>query len=211
MEQNKAMKVSNEKRYNRKRKSVFILLVAIFSFSFSFFSYVFSNQELGNRDFTLLFNGENKEVDSVIIDGYTYVKLRDVTDNTTLDLYWDDATRTVDVVDSSFMIFKEFDGKDYVNLTHFRNSYTFLEWIDIDIPYGMFVRYLYVGQPEVSYNSFFYSIDEEENQRIGFAIPSSEVLYDNNSFYMDYEFFKENLAPIFIEAIYENGKSKKEN
>lgn len=125
------------------------------------------------NNFDIRANGENIPYDSYLIDGYTYLKLRDFGEFTPITINWNDSLEVIDIDSSSFIEIINFsDGEVAVGLDYFEKRYYGYEEDEVDTIYERL-------KAEGKYLPYVYTIDRDG--------PNYIAKYDGTKYVKDFE------------------------
>ncbi len=199
----------------------------IFIFTFIFITFaisVYANYYGQSSPYKLFVNSSPIYTDMPIINDYHYVKLRDITKSTSLDVEYgenEDGEKYVNVIDCSLLDYNSIISIDdvyYIDIEPFISRY----FVDIDYyeyPYKVRGHELVVG-PDPEGNAYMYYISSSDNatkhKDVGIPLRSKylEYVYDSEGYsttYINYDFFMEEIYPYYFDMILENEKFIEEN
>lgn len=167
-----------------------------------------SKYKVEKSGFELVINGKKTDIELLNINDYTYIKLADLAYNTNVDVQMNgpdtyDGKYYIYLSDSTKIIMKKIDGKDYVDITHFVHRYDEILSKDEIGFYGRELPY--------SISKFTLQRNPEEPRRFrldsiekGFSFEVES--YWQYDWYVDLETFREEFYPIMLNMVIENEK-----
>jgi len=141
---------------------------------------------ISKTNYPILINGEEKKIESLNINGYTYIKLSHLNNNTSLIVNWNLDNNNVDISDSSRFEIREFDNTKYIDITYYFFRYN----VSKKTPYYF--------EMSVSNLNMFGSD--------GFSVGFLDRFWYENRLYVSLDEFKKKLNPMFIDIILKNEK-----
>ncbi len=201
------------------KKKFLLLFMLMFVFSFS----VYANYLKSH--FKLKVNSYGIYVDMFLMEGSNYVKLRDITDNTSLDVEWgiDEQNNSyVNIIDNSLMTFDSiilYEDTYYIDIAPLIYRYSEFSELGLDnnfdLPYPVSPREKWVGN------------DTSESRRYGIYASDNATKYtdlrismkhkyfidspNGEGLYIDYNFFLTEIYPYYLDIMLENEEYIKEN
>ncbi len=159
-----------------------------------------------NISYPIRVNNKEIHTDFLTKDESTYIKLRDVMNNTIgINVFWNGDKKTdgygIDIMESTWIQIIEISGNKYVDITSISNRYLDLNLYDdevgiIDMPYSFFI---------LSGGLYCIRSTYDDSVNIEFDL-HKDLLSENNSLYVPLDIFKEDMYPYLLDIIYENEK-----